>query len=227
MERKHDLIEGEYYHVFNRGVEKRAVFISPADYERFLALLLITNRKGSISMRDIQKKYRGEPSGQVFISESGSETLVDIAAYALMPNHLHLVLRERVAGGISKFMLKLLTGYSMYFNTKYERSGPLFVRPYRSRHVDSDEYLRWLLAYIYLNPLALHQPDWKERGIASSEEAASFLHGYRYSSFFDLVSERGEKSILSEILPFPSSEISSIDSLIGLLAREPLDSAVY
>ena len=129
--------------------------------------------------------------------EKQGETLVDIIAYALMPNHIHLLLKEKIEGGISRFMLKLMTAYSMYFNTKHERSGPLFTRPFRSRHVGSDEYLQWLFAYILLNPLDIHQKNWKEQGLKDKRAAQVFLREYRYGSFSDLARERPESGILS------------------------------
>lgn len=135
-----------------------------------------------------------------------------------MPNHIHLILHEHSDGGISKFMLKLMTAYSMYFNTKYERSGPLFTRPFRSRHVDSDEYFRWLFAYVSLNPLELHQHDWKRIGVQDVDGAAEFMGSYRYSSFPDYFgSERAESCIIQkDALPFVPAR--SIDGLLNELS---------
>jgi putative transposase len=129
---------------------------------------------------------------------TADEPLVDILAYALMPNHFHLVAKERSEGGISRFMLKLMTAYSMFFNTKYERSGPLFTRPFRSKHVDSDAYLRWVFAYVSLNPLDLIAPDWGERGVSDIPAAHEFMQQYRFSSFPDYINERPETRILAK-----------------------------
>ena len=147
-------------------------------------------------MQNLIKKNKGEPLIKMF-EEERSETLVEIIAYSLMSNHIHILLREKIEGGISRFMLKLMTAYSMYFNTKYERSGPLFTRPFRSKHVDSDKYLRWLFSYILLNPLDIHQKDWKEHGLKNKRAAKTFLREYPYGSFFDLARKRIESIILS------------------------------
>jgi len=196
MERKVPFIVGEMYHAYTRGVEKRIVFESNKDYQRIQLLLYLCNSKESVNMRNLLKRYKGEPFVKMF-KEEREETLVEIIAYALMPNHIHLLLKEKVDGGISCFMLKLMTAYSMYFNTKHERSGPLFTRPFRSKHVDSDEYLRWLFSYILLNPLDIHQKNWKEQGLKNKRAAKIFLKEYPYSSFFDLARRRPESIILS------------------------------
>jgi putative transposase len=101
-----------------------------------------------------------------------------------MPNHFHILCRETEEGGTATFMQKLCTGYSMYFNRKAERSGALFEGKFKSRHVDSDEYLRYLYAYIYLNPVKLVEGEskWKERGITDLKKVTTFLSAYDNSS---------------------------------------------
>ena len=148
MERKTPFQQNEIYHIFSRGVEKRRIFMHDGDSDRFLLLLLACNSSKAVRLSDMPKISRGEPLRWLRERAGREERATDILAYALMPNHIHLVAREKAPGGISKFMLKLMTAYSMYFNTKYERSGPLFTRPFRSKHVDSDEYFRWLFAYV-------------------------------------------------------------------------------
>ena len=196
MERKVPFVVGEMYHTYTRGVEKRIVFEDKRDYQRMQLLLYLCNSDKSVHMQNLIKKNKGEPLIKMF-EEERSETLVEIIAYSLMSNHIHILLREKIEGGISRFMLKLMTAYSMYFNTKYERSGPLFTRPFRSKHVDSDKYLRWLFSYILLNPLDIHQKDWKEHGLKNKRAAKTFLREYPYGSFFDLARKRIESIILS------------------------------
>src|SRR3989344_2030506 len=98
-------------------------------------------------------------------SEVVDGSLVSVLAYCLMPNHFHLVLRQKNQDGITLFMRKLATAYAMYFNTKYDHSGVLFQCRYKSKHVNTDAYLRWIFSYVHLNPLEIIQPEWKERGI--------------------------------------------------------------
>ena len=79
------------------------------------------------------------------------ETLVDIGIYCLVPNHFHLLIKEKTENGISEFVKKVATGYSMYFNKKYERTGSLFEGPFKAKRIDTDEYLKYIFSYIHLN----------------------------------------------------------------------------
>ena len=115
-----------------------------------------------------------------------------------MPNHFHLIIREKEIGGISKFMQKLITGYTMYFNQLNERSGSLFQGKFKASHIDNDRYLSYLISYVHLNPIKIIDPEWKERGIRNKKSAEKFLDNYKYSSFVDYCGvNRYEKSILS------------------------------
>lgn len=117
----------------------------------------------------------------VFSLDRG-DPLVAIGAFCLMPNHFHILATPLIENGISQFMLKLQTGYSMYFNTKNERSGSLFQGPFRSSHADNDRYLQYLYSYIHLNPAKLKDPLWKEK-VGSKNELAKFVESYPYSSY--------------------------------------------
>lgn len=114
MNRKITFSVDEHYHIYNRGTDKRQIFLDHDDYDRFVKLLYLCNGTESIVFRDI-------PIGETYGFDRG-ETLVDIGAYCLMPNHFHLLLREKNEGGISLFMKKLSTGYSMYFNLKKQEN---------------------------------------------------------------------------------------------------------
>lgn len=115
-----------------------------------------------------------------------------------MPNHFHLLIRERDEGGISRFMQKLTTGYTMYFNTKNERSGALFQGKFKAEHVDKDRYLKYIISYIHLNPIKLIEPQWKEIGISDRKRAGAYLQNYRYSSFLDYAGkDRLEKRLIN------------------------------
>ena len=191
MQRTISFSEGEYYHIYNRGVEKRDIFMERRDYDRFIKLLYATNSTKPVVYREIENK--------LFSEIDREQQLVAIGAYCLMPNHFHLLVKEMSEGGISKFMEKLGTGYSMYFNKKYKRSGFLFQGNFKAEHVDSDEYLKYLYSYIHLNPVKLIDPEWKKFGIRDAASAKKFLEGYRDSSYLDYLSrEREEKLILSK-----------------------------
>ena len=106
-------------------------------------------------------------------------------------------------GGISKFMSKLTTGYSMYFNKKYERKGSLFQGVFQAQHADSDNYLKYLFSYIHLNPVKLIQSDWKENGIEDIDGAKKYLNDYKYSSFIDYTGNKREENNILNMKAFP------------------------
>jgi putative transposase len=114
-----------------------------------------------------------------------------------MPNHFHILITEKIEGGISKFMQKLSTAYSMYYNKKYKRTGGLFEGKFKSQHAGTDQHLKYLFSYIHLNPIKLIQHDWKEKGIKNKKEAIGYLNQYLYSSYIDFI---GEKRVQNKIL---------------------------
>jgi len=183
----------EYYHVYNRGVDKRNIFLTKNDYERFLALLYLCNTKESIR---VQKDLSSNQTETFFSKRSSS--LVDICAYCLMPNHFHILVREKDEGGLSAFMQKLATAYTMYFNTHNSRSGALFQGTFKAEHVDNDRYMSYLIAYIHLNPIKIIQPTWKEEGLKDKQSAHEYIDKYRYSSYLDFYGiQRPQSNILT------------------------------
>lgn len=195
MARNISISVDEYYHVYNRGTDKRVTFQDEYDYKRFMVLLYLCNGTNAIDLREHYSE--GSTFGDVLYFRHG-EKLVDIGAYCLMPNHFHLLLREIKEGGISSFMQKLSTGYTMYFNKRNERTGSLFEGRFKAKHADTDEYLKYLFSYIHLNPLKLNDPDWKEKGIIDLQKTKEYLNEYPYSSYHDFFGrKRPEKAILS------------------------------
>lgn len=199
MQRRTTFSPGEYYHIYNRGVEKRKIFSNHSDYERFVALLYIMNQPNNFVFRDF---LRTKNLADIF-DESQDSPIVSIVAYCLMPNHFHLILQEHEEGGITKFMSKVLTSYSMYFNLKYERSGSLFMHPFRSKHIDNESYYLYIHSYIHLNPISLIQSDWKEVGIKNYKKAQEFLDSYQYSSYLDFQKEGRKESRILDFSKVP------------------------
>ncbi len=178
MERRHKLIEDHYYHVYNRGVDKRIIFTNTYDYNRFVLLMHILNTKQNLKIRDLLKGN----SFNELLQEKNKDPIVAIGAYCLMPNHFHLLITPLTKDGISKFMLKLQTAYSMYFNNKNKRSGALFQGVFKSEYVDDDVYMRYLYSYIHLNPAKLKDKKWKESGPKDFNSLKDFVLSYKYSS---------------------------------------------
>lgn len=193
MARNVDIAPDEFYHIYNRGTEKRDTFLDERDYERFLGLLYTCN--GS---KPVDLKLQGSTLYEFLEAERG-DVLADVTAYVLMPNHFHLLMRSKKEGDVSKFMQKLATGYTMYFNTKYERTGALFQGRFKAKHVHTDEYLASVISYIHLNPVKLIDPLWKEQGVSDKKKAEVFLSQYRWSSYRDFLEiNRPEKVILQK-----------------------------
>ncbi|MEK7662110.1 MAG: transposase [Patescibacteria group bacterium] len=191
-ERKINFSLDEYYHIYNRGTDKREIFLDDLDKERFLKLLFVSNGDKSFVFRDF-------PIGLPYVKFDRGEPRTAIGAYCLMPNHFHLLVRETSENGITKFISKVLTSYSMYFNKKYNRSGRLFEGTFKAKHIDNDRYLKYLFAYIHLNPVKLIDKNWKENVIADKKAAKNYLKNYKYSSYMDYQNkQRTEKIILNK-----------------------------
>ncbi len=191
MERKIKFAADEFYHVYNRGVEKRDIFMDLRDKLRFQRLLYFANSSKPLDFKQIQ--------GLPLDTAERGETLVNIGAYCLMPNHFHLLIHEKKDGGLSKFMMKLTTAYSMYFNKKTNRSGRLFQNIFQARHIETDEHLNYLFAYIHLNPIKLADRRWPHTDLAKISGFEPFLNNYSFSSYPDYRHEtkRPEAAILA------------------------------
>lgn len=195
MERKLKFSEGEYYHGYNRGVEKRIIFLSKDDYRHFVRLLYVANGDRNFKYRDIECKK--------FLEIDRGKPLVAIGAWVLMPNHFHVLLREIRGGGISSFMQKLLTGYSTYFNKRYERVGSLFQGVFQAQHAHVDEYLKYLFSYIHLNPIKFIDPKWKDNKIKNLKVVQKFLNSYVHSSYLDYAGVNREEGCIISREAFP------------------------
>ena len=169
------LVNGEHYHVYNRGVLQQPIFREQKDYLRFVHCLYWFNDV----LRD-----RISVNREIGSRKSGG-SLVAILAWCLMPNHFHLFLRQTCEGGISLFIQRLEIGFTMYMNKKYKRSGYLFQGKYQAKLIEHDAHFLHISRYIHLNPLDLVEPGWGERGIEDRHKAERLLDEYRWSSYQD------------------------------------------
>lgn len=195
MERKHVISEGEYYHLYNRGVEKRNIFLTKQDHNRFKRLLYLANGTESFVFRDFEKKSLKDIDR--------GKSLVAIAAWVLMPNHFHILVKQITEGGTAAFMEKLCTGYSSYFNKRHGRVGTLFQGRYKSQHIGEDVHLNYLFAYIHLNPIKLIDQNWKKNGISNIAKAKEFFSAYEYSSYPSYSNSNLEENIILSKNEFP------------------------
>jgi putative transposase len=169
--RKQTFAPLEYYHLYNRGTEKRKIFMDKKDYEHFLFLMYLCNTTKNIELRNIKGNF------------DQGEKIINIGAYCLMPNHFHILVQEKIEGGISKYMLKLMTSYSMYFNKKYDRTGKLYEGVFKSTHVNKDTYLKYLYSYIHLNPAKIINKNWKDKSEKrNTKNLLNHIFNYPYSS---------------------------------------------
>lgn len=145
--RKQPLAIGEYYHIYNRGVDKRKVFLSDKDYFRFLTSMKEFNRIDPIFSLHL---YNQRKEKQI-VGVGHLQKLVDIICYCLNPNHFHFILKQKTENGVSEFMKRVGGGYTNYFNHQYKRTGALLQGRFKSAHIDNNEYLLYLSAYINRN----------------------------------------------------------------------------
>lgn len=163
----------QIYHVWNRGVDGRRIFSDDNDRYRFLLALEAFNSIKPIAIRNL---------GVVgFLEVEPRERLVAIFAYTLLGNHFHICLKELRQGGLTKFLRKLGTGYTLYFNTKHKRCGRLFERTMQWKPVSTDRYFQHLIAYIHLNSLDALDKHWRT-GDLRNQEKLRMMREYRWSS---------------------------------------------
>jgi len=191
---RRDITTGEIFHILNRGVDKRNIFLDDHDYFRFIHNLFefndpspvfnlgyFLNRNQSIDLRSRYVKRR--------------KLIVEILAFCLMPNHFHLLIRQKEDGGITKFMRKLGIGYAKYFNQKYQRIGALFQGRYKAVPVSRGSHFIHLPYYIHFNPLDLIMPEWRMGKIKNYKKAVKFLESYRWSSHLDYIGKKNFPSV--------------------------------
>lgn len=189
MTRNIQFATDEYYHVLNKGVEERNIFVNKEDYERFLEGLEKFNTSLPITIRQTRstegnplQTCRGLPSVNSADS-ANSAKLVEIICFCLLPNHFHLLLKQLVDKGISLFMEKLGTGYASYFNIKHQRKGRLFQGSFKAVHINKESQFLHITRYAHLNVLDLYMPEWREGKIKDWEKAKKFLEEYPWSSY--------------------------------------------
>ena len=145
---------GEYYHIFNRAVNKQVIFHDTSDYFRFLFLTLYF--QSPIIFQQLGRKVKEFVQSRALDNVEEDEIIkkrrVELVVFCIMPNHFHLIVKELDEGGIAAYMQRVLTSYSKYYNTKYQKSGHVFQGPYRAVHIADDRQLLHLSAYIHRNP---------------------------------------------------------------------------
>lgn len=172
----------QVYHVYNRGSEKRRIFDDRRDYKRFLKTLVYYQLEGPKPKLSHFFKYQS-------FKPTKTQKIVEILSYCLMPNHFHLLLKQIKEGGITEMITKVSLSYTKYYNTKYDRIGPLFQGEFKAVLIESDEQLIHISRYIHLNPIVsflvkdLNRFDWSSyleylnnvEGLCSKEDVMGFF----------------------------------------------------
>lgn len=187
-------VNNEVYQIYNRGVDKRSIVLDDKDRFRFIHDLFEFNdqnpsppstlkiKKSAIQTLEVRlPKFEREPSREP------RKLLVEILAFCLMDNHYHLLIKQKLYGGVTLFLRKLGTGYTNYFNQRYERSGVLFQGRFKAIHISEEAHFIYLPYYIHFNPLDFIIPAWREGEIINSKKAIAFLENYRWSSYLDYI----------------------------------------
>lgn len=151
-------LAGGYYHIYNRGVNKRTIFKDEQDYAVFLSYLKIyllpKDKEGLssiISNKNSSPKEKDQALRELNLNNFNGQ--IELIAYCLMPNHFHLLVHQINERDIKLFLQSLMTRYTMFFNKKYRRIGSLFQGCYKAVLVETDEQLLYLTRYIHLNPV--------------------------------------------------------------------------
>lgn len=181
------LINGEIYHIYNRGSEKRDIFKRSRDYKRFKQTMYYYQFAGpklKLSLFATSKLDSFNPDP--------NKKLIEILCFCLMPNHFHFMVKQLIEGGISSFVSQLCNSYTKFFNTKYNRVGALLQGTFKSVHVESEKQLIHLSRYIHLNPVV--------SGICKMPE------DYSWSSFIEYQASESLCSTNLVLDLFPSKE---------------------
>lgn len=224
--RKIQFTKGYIYHLYNRGVEKRDIFLNENDRWRFLqGLFLFNDVDSAINILWQTERASGVATFKTikdFLRKKIEKRtpLVRIMADCLMPNHYHLLVEEIRNNGISKFMHKLGTGYTEYFNKKRERTGSLFEGPFKAVLVDNQEYLEQVLIYINaVNPAQIVEPALKEKGIKNMDKVIDFINNYPWSTHQEYLGKREsiiiDKGLLGEIFGDPKEYQTLVENSLS------------
>lgn len=180
-----EFAENCYYHIFNRGVEKRNIFLDNQDYTIFLYYLFVY----LTPLGEVLTKY---PQLFTRLQVKNLSTEIELISYCLMPNHFHLLLRQKSRDAISKLMKQLTNAYTFYFNQKYKRVGGLVQGRFKSVIVLTDELLVHISRYIHLNPMVA--------GLVEN------LETYQWSSYLDYTAKPSRLTCAKDVILsyFPS-----------------------
>lgn len=197
--RKEQFNNGEVYHIIARAIDNNLIFKDLDDYFRGIFSIYEFNNANPIEIwrrrRDRIIEKQKEKIDVVSTILDRRDKFVEVLAFCFMPNHIHLLLKQAKANGISKFMQKVGGGYARHFNKKYLRKGHVFQDTFKSVLIKNDKQLFIVFNYIHANPLSLIEPNWKEKGIKDVKKSIKFLEEYKWSSYQDYIGQKNFPSV--------------------------------
>ena len=214
----------ELYHVMNRGVDGRTLFLDTQDYTRFVHDLYEFNDTApALEFHRANSRTAHVGRGTSYMRER----LVDIHGWTLMKNHYHLLLSERMEGGMT-FFLRKLSGYARYFNERHKRRGNLFQGNTKKILIGRQEHFLYILHYIHLNSLDYlpGAKKWRERDkgtISDIPKVLEYLKNYRWSSCLDYCGTPNFSSILTTSLFAEALDTDYRSALKSYLADKTAD----
>lgn len=180
---------GDVVHICNRGFNKEKIFNDEADFVRFVeSLYKFNNKNGAL-------RFQGK---SIFSDPPEQDRLVDILKWSLLPNHYHLLLHEKIEGGVVEYTKRLGNGYTKYFNIKNRRSGYLFQNSAKIIPIENHAHFLYIPFYVELNPLDSFDKSWRTDGVRNLSRALDFLSNYPWSSYRDYETERDYSCLLSK-----------------------------
>jgi putative transposase len=192
----------QFYHIYSRGVAKQPVFLDSEDYAMFLSFI----------KRYLSSKQATSPHRHPYPHYAGR---LELLAFCLMPNHIHLLAYQQDETAIVEFMRSLMTSYSMYFNRKYSRVGPVFQSRYLASVIDKENYLEHISRYIHLNPKAWKTYEYSSLPYYLNERSAEWLNPGRILELFD-----GNQAAYMHFLEDYKAHKQMLDELKWELAHE-------
>lgn len=169
--RRVQIVNACFYHIFNRSISGYQIFNDYSEYNRFLSIMKYYRFSG------LKKRYSFCNYDELDIS--AGKTKVDILSYCIMPTHYHMTLFQNEDNGIEKYICSVQKSYSLYFNQRHKRKGPLWESRFKAVAVKSNEQLVHLTRYQHLNPVTAYliskPEDWN---YSSYKEYIELEHGF-------------------------------------------------
>ena len=187
--RRQPIVTNEYYHIYNRGVDKRNIFSDKIDIKRFIESIIEFNQIDGIGSLVNKRKQNNQIEPKALSRRNKNKPLVGIVTYCLNPNHFHFVLKQLIDGGVAKFMQKLQGGYTYYFNIKNSRTGSLLQGTFKANHLSNENSFNKAIGYVNKN--------YKIHNIPKNKLNFVFASDYEYeNNNFKIVSKIEGKKIL-------------------------------